>query len=216
MRLAHEIHNLRSSEGGRCDILKRTSDPRQSNGFASQEGFLVPISRLQSSKKRHKAGFTLIELMVTVALLGILATIAVPSFRSQIESGRQRSASNELQQLVKAAGSQASSTSRPSVLCATRDASQCDGTWRDGWMLFVDRDRNGDMSSGDILIGRGGHPSRQYKASTNAIVFNSNGINTAADLRICSDDEPALDVELSINAFGQITVSRGVTGGCGP
>lgn len=45
---------------------------------------------------RRQNGFTLVELMVTVAVLAILSTIAYPSFQSTIRSNRVATTTNEL------------------------------------------------------------------------------------------------------------------------
>jgi type IV pilus assembly protein PilE len=44
-------------------------------------------------------GFTLIELMVTVAIVGILAAIAIPSYNEQVRKGRRTEAKSELGKL---------------------------------------------------------------------------------------------------------------------
>lgn len=56
---------------------------------------------------RSVKGFTLIELMVVVALLGIFASIAVPSFNRMIEKNRVEAVASELYRLVQAARSDA-------------------------------------------------------------------------------------------------------------
>ena len=46
--------------------------------------------------KKYNRGFTLIEIMVTVAIVGIFASIALPSFSNLIERNRMTTATNEL------------------------------------------------------------------------------------------------------------------------
>ncbi len=97
--------------------------------------------------KQHNVGFTLVELMITLAVAAILATAAVPSFMSMIASNRVTSASNELVTALNLAKSEAVRSGQDTVLCKSGDGVGCGGAWSDGWLLF--NDANGDGKKGD-------------------------------------------------------------------
>jgi type IV fimbrial biogenesis protein FimT len=86
-------------------------------------------------------GFTLVEMLVTVALVAILATVAVPSFAELIRNGRATAQTNELIGSLHLARSEAITRAEPVVLCASSSGTACTGaaSWSDGWMVFVDR-----------------------------------------------------------------------------
>ena len=56
----------------------------------------MPASHHPPTRRRANAGFTLIELMITVAIVGILAMVALPSYRDYILRGHLADASNGL------------------------------------------------------------------------------------------------------------------------
>jgi type IV pilus assembly protein PilE len=58
------------------------------------------MSKSSGSRKHQSVGFTLIELMVTVAIVSILATIAVTSYSSQVLKSRRTEAKSALLDLA--------------------------------------------------------------------------------------------------------------------
>lgn len=72
---------------------------------------------------RRNAGFTLIELMVTVTLLGLLAALAMPSMNTWIRNSQVRAASDALQNGLRLAQAEALRRSRQVVFSLTDDAS---------------------------------------------------------------------------------------------
>ncbi len=85
-------------------------------------------------------GFTLIEVLVVVAIISILATMAVPSFRNMILSNRAAGAASALQVSLNLARSEA--VRRGSDARVTIAANAVAGQWSNGWTVFVDKTTN--------------------------------------------------------------------------
>ena len=105
------------------------------------------------------AGFTLIELMVTLAIAAILLTVGVPNFREFIERNRISSTTNMLVGALQLARSEAIKRgNNPVILCKSNSAgTACNtsGDWKDGWLLYADKNADKSFTAGtDELIRR--------------------------------------------------------------
>ena len=94
-------------------------------------------------------GFTLIELMVTLVVVAILLTVAIPSFRSIVQNNRAITQANELITAINLTRSEAIKRGRSIFICGSTDQATCDtNNWALGWIVVEDTDANGSYTSG--------------------------------------------------------------------
>ena len=85
-------------------------------------------------------GFTLLELMITLLIAGIILSIGVPSFRGVMQNQRMTSATNELVMSLNLAKSEAIKRVVYVSICKSSNGVTCGDaatSWRDGWIVFA-------------------------------------------------------------------------------
>lgn len=86
-------------------------------------------------------GFTLIELMTVIAVLGVALAIGVPSFSGLLQDNRLVSHLNSLSSTLSLARSEAIKQNARAVVCGSTNGTTCNavGAWEQGWIAFIDR-----------------------------------------------------------------------------
>ncbi len=156
-------------------------------------------------KKNKSQGFTLVELMVTIAILAILSSIAYPSFENSLLNSRQTSQFNTLLAALQHARSEASSRNTQVTICGSSDQLTCnDPDWSDGFIIFdnvrvlqVFEDLSGNTINGGI-INRG------------FIQFDNQGMANNKVFTICDSRGLANARAIDINGSGQARTGTAV------
>jgi type IV fimbrial biogenesis protein FimT len=80
--------------------------------------------------KQH--AFTLLELLVTLVLVGLIVTLAAPAFAAIIENQQRQNAAQQLASGIRTARTEAILRSRPVVIRAI------DRSWGNGWQIIIE------------------------------------------------------------------------------
>lgn len=110
-------------------------------------------------RARQASGFTIIELIVTVAIAAILAAIALPSFRDTIMRNRIVTSAASFQADIAYARSEAVRRGVTVALCpanvltGTPPFSCLSGSdWSNGWLVYVDANASNTLDTGDATL----------------------------------------------------------------
>lgn len=116
--------------------------------------------------KAKQSGFTLLEMMFTIALLAVIVGIGVPNLRDFVRNSRMTATANDIVTDFNLARSEAVKRRVAVTLCKSQNLADCDEDDADGpfnrWIVFVDdpdpavaniaTDGNGAVDAGEVIL----------------------------------------------------------------
>lgn len=91
-----------------------------------------------NADRKRAGGFTLLELMTTLTVIGVLLTVGVPTFFDVVRNNRATANANELVNALSIARSEAIRRGVRIGVCRSSNGATCTGSWSDGWIVFRD------------------------------------------------------------------------------
>lgn len=172
---------------------------------------------MMQSMQNRQPGFTVVELLVTIAIVGILAAIAAPSFIGVVNTNRLAANANELLSIIQYARSEAVRSNSRVIFCGSLSADafeedQCSAGERPFWVV-IGRDEEGDwkqLRQIEVQL-----PVRA-KTGLEKIFFSSDGLGhdedgtlTAGTITVCmpTSNPPRNRRVVSITSGSRVVVS---------
>jgi type IV fimbrial biogenesis protein FimT len=164
--------------------------------------------------KAAQAGYTLFELLVTIAIISLLGSLVGPSLIDTIDRNRQQAALGDAFGMLSAARSEAVNLQTTVALCPSTDQDTCSGTdWEAGWIMFVD-DGNGGGTANDgerhaaetlLRVGQevGVTVRTRNFADAGVISFDQDGLAAERGTIVLCSDDAARASAIVLNFSGQ-------------
>ncbi|HET6603972.1 MAG TPA: GspH/FimT family pseudopilin [Xanthomonadaceae bacterium] len=162
------------------------------------------------------SGFTLLELMIAVAVVAILFAVAIPALANALEAARAGDARSGLLASLTRAVSRAAITGRHAVLCPSGDALACDAgqDWSGGWIAFLDRNGNREREADETVFFHQGALAGKVRLRSTVgrtrIVIQPSGGNAGSNVTftLCDGRGPARAQTLVISNRGRIRYGK--------
>lgn len=155
---------------------------------------------------RHpQQGFSLIELVVTIAILAIVVSIAVPSFQNTQRDWRVEADRQTINQALNLARQTAITNQATVLVCPTADRVNCNNNWANPLMVYIERTAPaGQVNAGDRVLTATeavANVTRSYN-NGNTLTFTRTGaINNPGTLTICPGDGTRTSAQALVVSF---------------
>ena len=175
--------------------------------------------------RHYQNGFTILELLIALGIVGILAAVAMPGFMETIGAAGVNGASKTLNNTLSLARSEAISRGQDVSICpANTTMDDCSVTsWSNGWIVFIDTNGDATGATGSIdLAGTTPDVIIQTFQPLNDVVVTSTldllqynsrgyGLNGATvTLKICPEDNNASNARsIIVGLAGSARINEG-------
>lgn len=161
------------------------------------------------NRDQQKA-FNLVELLVTLTLLGILISLALPAFGRFQESKRLESARDLLASHIQQTRARAVTLGRSHELCGSSDGEVCDGDWGGFWLITT-------VSPEPIVLHQQAAPTRdvcRVGFGNDRVRFHPNGTSWMSNgtFSICNPNGP--HQQLILNRQGRLKMGTSHNSTC--
>jgi type IV pilus modification protein PilV len=113
-------------------------------------------TNIQDQSMMRQKGYTLIELMTTLAVAAVLISVAMPGMNSFRQNSQLTGTANELISAMHLARNTAVTTNTRVTLCASSNGEDCEAVaWDEGWIAFVDRDSDQNVDDDETVLRAG-------------------------------------------------------------
>jgi type IV fimbrial biogenesis protein FimT len=168
---------------------------------------------------KQNKGFTLIELVITIAIGAIVLTMGIPSFQNVILNNRLITQTNTLIGALTLARTEAIKNGTFTTICASDDGATCGDNWAKGWMVFSSRNGDTKVDPGDDvwLVNDGLKGGNTLKYDYEAITFNAKGLIegvTNDTFKLCDAKRSGLGRLIIVARTGRARVEKEPGGKC--
>ncbi|MEH8018705.1 GspH/FimT family pseudopilin [Rheinheimera muenzenbergensis] len=182
-------------------------------------------ARCDKTQKAIETGFTLVELMVTVAVLSVVLTVAVPSFAALVQGNRLTGQVNQIVAALNLAKAEAVKLNRAVLFCHSSDATTCSepaNTGWQGWLVGIAQPRPatgivvgnimavGELHSDQIMILEAesiADSDGEIRFVPQGLVRDQGNVPLTSVLRVCLKFSGVMNIrDIGISSGGQVDV----------
>lgn len=152
-------------------------------------------------------GFSLVELMITIAIAAIMLTLAAPNMSRLLAGNRIATQASSLVSNLALARSEAIKRGVRTTICPSSAGTACTSTtWSEGYMVYADLDGDGSFNSGsDIILRVGSRPagnaalaSSDFSAATLLQFLPSGQASKAGSFSVCQSSQTKRIVAITL------------------
>lgn len=195
--------------------------------------FVKPLVYRNTPFVRHynyKCGFTLIELIITLTIAGILIALAAPAMQTFILDQRLTTQANDFIADLNLARSEAVRRASNVVICkqggsVSSPSCSTSTAWGAGWVVFVDTGSppDGALGSNETVLrirqSLDGGNTLNAISGTNSIIFSNTGLTSLSSgteiaMRLCDSRGASKAVTVWVNFTGRARIDRTTVASC--